>query len=214
MQKLDNVMSHWDHLIENFETSPKDFYAALEAAIERRLIPDKAALRIEFKEGGLMSAKREYLRVMRGKHAFDICAAPFGTGFFFSWWLIERPSQWLAYFFGILLVVLFIMYIGFQAGFFAGFFTCMFLIPAAIAGIGALVHEAGGSAEDAILAMPLISGIYARVFDPPTYYKIDSALMFQQTVHNAVLEVIDQITSSKGIRLSELERKPVMKSFT
>ena len=38
--------------------------------------------------------------------------------------------------------------------------------------------------------------------------------MFQQTVHNAVLEVIDAITTGQGIRvLSESERKPVLKSF-
>jgi hypothetical protein len=45
--------------------------------------------RIEHKEGGLASASREYLRIHRGKHAFDICAAPFGTGLFISRWFTE-----------------------------------------------------------------------------------------------------------------------------
>ena len=39
----------------------------------------KGMLRVEHKEGGLASGNREYLRMHRGKHAFDICAAPFGT---------------------------------------------------------------------------------------------------------------------------------------
>jgi hypothetical protein len=38
--------------------------------------------------------------------------------------------------------------------------------------------------------------------------------MFQDAVHNAVLEVVDCITASKGVRaLSEAERKPIMKRF-
>src|SRR5437867_3559896 len=87
---LDAVMSHWSKLFEGFQTAPLPFYSAVEAAIARRQIPDVATERIEYKEGGLVSARREYLRVKRGKHAFDICAAPFGTGFFFSTWLVEK----------------------------------------------------------------------------------------------------------------------------
>ena len=41
----------------------------------------------------LASANRQYLRMHRGKHAFDICAAPFGNGFFVSWWLTEPPLR-------------------------------------------------------------------------------------------------------------------------
>jgi hypothetical protein len=38
--------------------------------------------------------------------------------------------------------------------------------------------------------------------------------MFEKAVHNAVLEVVDRMTASKGIRaLSESERKPIMKRF-
>src|SRR5688572_12043324 len=88
---LDAVMSHWSKLFENFQTSPLPFYDSVEAAIARREIPDVAMERVEYKEGGLISARREYLRVKRGKHAFDVCAAPFGTGFFFSTWLVEVP---------------------------------------------------------------------------------------------------------------------------
>jgi hypothetical protein len=43
---------------------------------------------------GLLSAKREYLHVRRGKLAFDICGAPFGTGFFLSCWLAEMAPSW------------------------------------------------------------------------------------------------------------------------
>ena len=48
-------------------------------------------------------------------------------------------------------------------------------------------------------------------FQPYTYYRLDTALMFQDAVHSAVLEVIEQVTEGKGVKgLSELERKPIM----
>ena len=40
----------------------------------------------------IASAKREYLRMQRGKYAFDICAAPFGNGFFVSWWFTSTTK--------------------------------------------------------------------------------------------------------------------------
>jgi hypothetical protein len=47
-----------------------------------------------------------------------------------------------------------------------------------------------------------------------TYYRIDTTLMFQKAIHNAVLEVIDEMTTAKGLRaLGEHDRKPVMREF-
>jgi hypothetical protein len=49
--------------------------------------------RVDWSEGGLLSAKREYLRATYGRYSFDICAAPFGKDFFFSWWLTRRRPE-------------------------------------------------------------------------------------------------------------------------
>src|SRR3989344_80720 len=87
------VMSHWSNLIENLQASPLEFYGLVECAIRNRNIPEASTSRVDWQEGGLLSAKREYLRVSRGKNIFDVCGAPFGNGFFVSWWLGEpRPS--------------------------------------------------------------------------------------------------------------------------
>jgi hypothetical protein len=85
------VISNWHHPIENFSTSTMEFYAAVEQALKPREIPDYSTSRIDWREGGVLTARREYLRIRRGKLAFDLCAAPFGTSFFFSWWLAELP---------------------------------------------------------------------------------------------------------------------------
>src|SRR5690242_9752285 len=88
----EKVLSHWYKLVENFETSSFNFYASVENAVKLRQISEIEISHVDYKEGGLASARREYLRVERGKHVFDVCAAPFGTGFFFSTWLSEKPA--------------------------------------------------------------------------------------------------------------------------
>ncbi len=212
------VISHWYNLFENFQTPPMSFYTAVEAAIKRREIPEVSISRVDWKEGGLLSARREYLRVSRGKLAFDICGAPFGTGFFFSWWLAEVPPPY-----GVLYAAV-IVFIGFSLlgtsvqtfGFFGGLSVAAIAFPFLVWFLGYVVREGhwGPGAEDALLAIPLFGPLYERLFKPITYYKMDTALMFQSAAHAAVMEVIDGMTQEKGIRtLSEIERKPIIREF-
>ena len=62
---LDNVISHWCTLIENFQASPLQFSQSVEAALERRQAPQTKNDRVDYKESGVLSAKREYLHVTR-----------------------------------------------------------------------------------------------------------------------------------------------------
>jgi hypothetical protein len=229
MAKQANVISHWGQLIENFQTSSLAFYQSVETAVQARAVPETEPTRIEHKEGGLASANREYLRLHRGKHAFDICAAPFGTGFFVSWWFTEPPLPFaILYTLGFLFAVMIAMFFAFAIGFSIGssmmgyvFGTlfggasAFFGVPAVLWFFGNAMRQGQMSGESTVLAMPLIGWIYERIFAPPTYYAVDTALMFQQAVHNAVLEVIDCVTAEKGVRaLTEAERKPILKSFS
>lgn len=91
-----SIVSHWYQLIEGLSASSMDFYQAVEGAVERRRLPDVRVSRVEWREGGLGSAKRVYLRLHRRDHVFDICGAPFGNGFFVSSWLGELPTGLLA----------------------------------------------------------------------------------------------------------------------
>lgn len=87
-----DILSHWHHLVDGLEESPQAYYAALSQELEARRIPDINVSRVEFSEGAILSGKRVYLRVKRKDHTFDICAAPFGRGFFVSWWLFALPG--------------------------------------------------------------------------------------------------------------------------
>lgn len=213
---LESVISHWHQLFENFRTSSLDFYAGVEKAIHRREVPDASVTQIEFKEGGAFSARRIYLHITRGRHTFDICAAPFGTGFFFSWWLTEPPTR-----FGPLIVLglalgCFVSCGVFvdQLGMFEGLFAWLVAVVLGFCFVGYLINEGTWDIEDAILDVPIIGALYGSLFRPTTYYKLDTALMFQESVHAAVLEVLDSLTKTKGLRaLTEFERKPIMRDF-
>lgn len=62
--------------------------------------------------------------------------------------------------------------------------------------------------------LPVIGVLVQNILKPLTYYKIDTALMFQSIAHTAVLRVLDDLTTTKGIRaLTETERKPIMRDF-
>lgn len=91
-RKVTVVLSHWYTLIEGLQESSQEFYTGVESALGSREIGDLDISRIDYKEGAIFSSSREYLRVRRKEYLFDICAAPYGNGFFVSWWMGESPG--------------------------------------------------------------------------------------------------------------------------
>lgn len=79
---------HWSHLFADMQHDPEKFYELVEEKLKEREVPDFKTARKMFSEGtyGLLSHNRLYLEVSRGDYIFHICAAPWGTGFFFSSW--------------------------------------------------------------------------------------------------------------------------------
>src|SRR6267142_224183 len=90
--KKADVLDHWYSLVPGFTAATEDFYEAVEKELKERQIPSLQMRRVEFSEGGLISGRREYLRMTRERLVFDICAAPFGTAYFFSCRFAEIPS--------------------------------------------------------------------------------------------------------------------------
>ena len=213
MKRVDHILSHWHTLIDNFNTSGQSFYNGVEAAIQARQVPDLSFSRHYFMEGGLASAKREYLRIERKFVAFDICASPYGRGYFFSWWLTRLgPKHPILYLFAFLVILGFATaLVANILGNAANLYTWIVIFPMIIYGLGLLVRNRVLSSEEEILMVPVVGWLYTRLFNPITYYSLDTAVMFREAVHAAVLEVIDELTTNNGIRaLSDGERKPVM----
>lgn len=213
-------LGHWSTLVEGLQASPQECYAAIEEAIQRREIPGAGTSRVTYHEGGLLSAERIYLRVSRKLLAFDICAAPFGSGFFFSWWQRELPASNAL---GCLVMLLAFGTVSFflralmrleEPGAVSLSLTqavgagCFFLLGILFAA-GAAARAGFVFSEDAILDIPLVGALYNAIFRPATYYKLDTTDMYQKAVHAAVLEVVDDVMSAKGLRtLSPEARVP------
>lgn len=155
------IVSHWCHLFEGIRQSPQEFYRLLREAVDRRNVAHIHVYQKELPEGSMLSAHRKYLQIWCKNLVFEVCVAPFGTGFFVSWWL-RQPEGCLFY----------------------------------------------------LLALPVFGRLFWLMNKPMTYYRLDTALMFQESVHSALMEVIDELTSANGVRtLTEEERKPIMRDF-
>ncbi len=89
---VSNVLSHWSHFFQAFSMPSDTFYNELENTLRVHEMPHSTIFRTKHKEGGILSASREYLRIKHGDIVFDVCASPFGRNFFISWWLYETAG--------------------------------------------------------------------------------------------------------------------------
>lgn len=92
IRKLNAVISNWHQYLDYVPFSPQEFYAAVEKDVEAKNIPGVSIMRITYPQGGIFSMSRLYLRVQCREYIFDICAAPFGKGFFVSYWMGEEAD--------------------------------------------------------------------------------------------------------------------------
>ncbi|MBI2409344.1 MAG: hypothetical protein HYV19_13700 [Gemmatimonadetes bacterium] len=211
MAQSAEVISHWHQSVESLSTSSIEFYSAVEKALRDKEVPELKIERVAVSEAGILSAKREYLSVSYGRLHFDICAAPFGKDFFFSWWLGKRSPD-LAALYGCLtligipvVVVLFISMMGFVKG----ILFALFAFGAGLFVLRTSFADGWSAVEDTILAIPGVGALYLRFFKPVTYYSEDTRLMFEATVHRVFLQVVEGVlTLNKLPQIPSDRQKP------
>jgi len=86
------ILDHAHCRFDDVQLSSKAFYEALETALTDHQFPRVSWERIFHWEGGIFSGRREYLKVVKDKHEFIVCAAPFGKSYFISWWLKQQSG--------------------------------------------------------------------------------------------------------------------------
>ena len=101
MARTNPPFSNWHATRQGLDFSSHKFFTLLETAIREKNMKDIKISRIRMAEGGVFSATREYLRVSRKRMVFDICGAPFGNGFFVSWWQADIPSALMNFLYNI-----------------------------------------------------------------------------------------------------------------
>lgn len=215
MAQSAEVISHWHQSVEGLSTSTLDYYAAVEKALRDKEVPELLIERITANESGILSAKREYLRARYGRLSFDICGAPFGKDFFFSWWLVKRTPGFAALWGCVTLIglsFLTLIFVG-AMGFFKGILFALVAVGVGIAVLRGASADGWSAIEDAILVMPIIGLLYRKFVNPVTYYSEDTRLMFEDTVHRVVIQVVEGIlTLNKLPEISAEKLKPQSRS--
>ena len=212
-QKKAEVLEHWISFAEEFQFSSAEFYAAVEKELDARKVPGLEKSRIEFAEGGLLSDKRVYLRMLRERMVFDVCAAPFGTRYFFSCRMAEIPSviqlwQLAVVVVGVgIIAALFWKFLGFILGTTGLVVTLGFLVYF----LRNAVAMGMQNIDAALIQSPVVGPIYERWFRQETYYRVDTRLMYFDTVSNVVKKLADEVTGSKGVKLvRQYEQSPIL----
>ncbi|MEQ2006791.1 MAG: hypothetical protein ABMA26_08330 [Limisphaerales bacterium] len=212
-QKKAEVLEHWISFAEGFQFSPAEFYTAVEKELETRQVPGLEKSRIEFAEGGLLSDKRVYLRMLRERLVFDVCAAPFGTRFFFSCRMAEIPAVIQLWQLAAVLIGLGV-FAALLWKIFGVIYGTILLVLAVPCGVYLLRNAVAMGLQDldaALIKSPVLGAIYERWFRKETYYRVDTRLMYLDTVSNVVKKLAEEVTGSKGVKLvRQYEHAPIL----
>ena len=211
--KKAEVMEHWIAFVEGFQFSSSEFYDSVETELRVREVPGMEMARVEFAEGSILSDKRLYLRMVRERLVFDVCAAPFGKSFFFSCRFAEIPPV-------IKLWQLLIVLVSFAgtvifAWRFAGLFLGTLLL---LATLTLLIYTLRNGVamglrdlDAALIKSPIVGPIYELFFRKETYYRYDTRLMYLETVSRVVKRLAEDAVAAKGIKLTrQYEQAPIL----
>jgi hypothetical protein len=193
--KKPEVLSHWYTLVEHFNISGLLFYSGIEQELKLRKVPGLKISRVEFSEGGVLSANRVYLRMVRERLVFDICAAPFGTAYFFSMRFAELPQGsrwWRVLPIGLALFLIYLIWSSYRP----------YGHPTLI--------EAGLSTVGVLLFLRFILWLIDDQ-EKDSYYRQDTRLMYLEVVNAVVKQKIAESTSAQGINLLNIrQHSPLM----
>ena len=208
-RKKADVLNHWYVLVPDFRVSTQEFYAAVEQELKVREVPALELTRVDFSEGGLLSYKREYLRMTRERLVFDVCAAPFGTAYFFSCRFAELPAVVRLWQILLLLMLLALIYGGLWKQF--GLVPGAVILGCSLLAFGWLARNSvsiGLQDLDTILMRaPVVGPVYERFLRKETYYRQDTRLMYLETVETVVRLKVDEFTLKKGIKLQVMKQQ-------
>jgi len=203
LRKDDEVLNHSFDVAPNFNFSPQEFYELIEKELAARKIPGLEISRAEHAEGGILSGKRVYLRMIRERLAFDVCAAPFGVDYFFTCRAVYSPVKmrfWHVLFllallglvYSLLIKPLGLVYAGVAVG---GLFIAIALMMRNTVAMGLTDLDA------ALLKTPVVGPIYEHVFRKDSYYRQDTRMAYLEIVPKIIAGLVDEITAAKGVKL-------------
>ena len=193
----------WCVLIQDCSASTQEVYEMVEKTIAARKIPDLEMSRVFWHEGGALSAKREYLQFSRERLVFEICAAPFGTGFFISFRTSMMPLivDPLAIFLVLAVTGGALLALAQTFGLMWGGVILVFSFCVLVFLMRTALARGLANVDRVLMKTPLIAPLYEFFLRPLTYYRIDTTAMYLQAVQGVVSEVFQQIFGEQGAEL-------------
>lgn len=207
------VLDHWIAFHDSLSFSPLEFYETIEKELQARKIPGLTISRQEFSEGGMFSDKRIYLQMFRERLALHTCAAPFGTGYFFSCRTVHVPA--LVRLWHIVATLLLLGGVGLLLIKPLGItFTGIAMVTLMFALAGVLRNAASSAFADVdsfLLKIPVIATIYEDWFRVDTYWRDDARIIYLQRIPALIKELAEEVTAQKGAKLvQQYQRAPIL----
>jgi hypothetical protein len=210
--KKGDILDHWVAIHDSLSYSPQEFYETIEKELEARKVPGMEISREVFAEGGMLSERRIYLRLLRERLMIYTCASPFGVGYFFSCRTVYVPALvrlWhilAAFFFFSVIGGLLMSLLGVSYGVFATI-TLIF----ALAGVMRNISNSMFADLDALLLkIPIVSTFYQDWFRADTYYRTDTRFVYVERIPQLIWELAQELTAVKGVRLVRYRFAPVL----
>ncbi len=198
-RKKAEVHQHWYVPLLDFRISTQEFYSAVEKELAERQVPNLEIARVDFAEGSVLSAKRQYLRLRRERLVFDICSAPFGTSWFFSLRGAVIPRTLRLWEFIVILLGLLGLFLLYwkSFGLFGGTVAIVMSLLALIFFMSFAPRVHG--LDDALIQLPIFGVIY-ELFRKDTYYRHDTELMYLEIVPRIIRHQMDEFTRAAGVK--------------
>jgi hypothetical protein len=210
--KRGEVLDHWVAIHDSLSYSPQEFYETIQKELQARKIPGMELSRQEFAEGGLLSEKRIYLRLLREQLNIYTCASPFGVGYFFSCRTVHVPV--LVRLWHILAAFLFFGVIGGLLvkllGLAFGVIATVLLVFALVGVMRNISTSLFSDLDSLLLKMPVVSTFYQDWFRVDTYYRADTRFVYLQRIPELIWELAQALTAVKGVKLVRYRHAPVM----
>jgi hypothetical protein len=205
------VLNYKYQLFEGFECSTDEFYRSIENDLTQREVPGLEITREDFAEGGLLSSQREYLRMRRERLVFDVCSAPFGKTWFFTYRFSEIRPTLMVWELILALAAVAAVVLGYVHLF--GMLWGGIIIGLTLLGIGILLRNSLAlglyGLDDALLRLPVFGVVYDVLFRKETYFREDSRLMYWKLVQEIVEARVKEFAGARGFEQKEfLDARP------
>ena len=206
-------ISYWCRLFYDCVYSPSEFYQLIAQGLQRRQIPDLLVDFVLMHEGTIFSKRRLYYQMRRERIVAEICAAPFGSGFFVSARLFDRRRR--AFYWDYLIAFTILMALTVPVWREHGSTVALVVFGTVFTLLWSLMRlatdESFAALDERICKVPWFGPIYETIFHPRTYFREDQHNMYREAVNRSVTEAVAELTTQKGLRpLTDAELRPIL----